>query len=178
MPAVRITSSWPTAMMPKIATWRARLAMLSAVRNSSESSVIAPNRTSRTMSPPASRPNTSPNVRTRSGRTAAGAAAARGACDGRAAVRSVRWTWLRFSWWSGAGAGELEDVFFGRAAGGQLAGDRALPHHDDAVREAEDLGQVRRHDDDAEPAAWRGRRSRCRSRPWRPRRRPWWARRT
>ena len=40
MPAVRITSSWPTAMIPKIATWRARLARLSAVRNSSEASVM------------------------------------------------------------------------------------------------------------------------------------------
>ncbi len=66
MPAVRMTSSWPTAMMPKTATWRARLAMLSPVRNSLEPSVSAPKRISRTIRPPASRPKTSPKVRIRS----------------------------------------------------------------------------------------------------------------
>src|SRR5512132_4267077 len=66
MPAVRMTSSWPTAMMPKTATWRERLARLSPVRNSSEASVSAPKRTSRTIRPPASRPKTLPKVRIRS----------------------------------------------------------------------------------------------------------------
>src|SRR6185312_8097239 len=118
MPAVRITSSWPTAMIPKTATWRARLARLSPVRNSLEASVIPPNRTSRTIRPPASRPKTSPKVRMRS---------------------------------SGAAAGDVQHVFLRRPLRRQLAGDRALAHDEHAVGQPEDLGQVGRHDDHAEP---------------------------
>ena len=65
MPAVRMTRSWPTAMIPKIATCRARLDRLLPVRNSSLARVRAPTATSSTTSPPLSRPAMSPSVMTR-----------------------------------------------------------------------------------------------------------------
>src|SRR2546421_3743918 len=133
MPAVRMTSSWPTAMMPKMATWRARLARLLPVRNWSDHSVSAPNRTSRTTIPPASRPNTSPKVMTRSSRGAV----------------SVVMGFSCFD--AGVDAGHPDDVLLGGLGGGQLAGHRATAHDDHAVGEAEDLGQVRGDDDHGEP---------------------------
>src|SRR6476620_7293781 len=51
--------------MPKMATWRARLARLLPVRNSGLARVRAPTATSRTISPPLSRPAMSPRVLTR-----------------------------------------------------------------------------------------------------------------
>src|SRR5687768_6883382 len=51
--------------MPKMATWRARLARLLAVRKSSLAMVRAPTVTMRTMSAPLSRPAMSPRVLTR-----------------------------------------------------------------------------------------------------------------
>src|SRR5690349_5387976 len=128
MPAVRMTSSWPTAMMPKMATCRARLARLSAVRNWSELSVSAPKRTSSTTMPPASRPNTSPNVMMRSSRTV------------------VAVSLMMFS-----NAGQPQDFFLARAGRGQLAGDQPLPHDEHPVGQAEHLRQVRGDDDDGEP---------------------------
>src|SRR5439155_15279991 len=169
MPAVRMTRSWPTAMMPKMATCRARLARLSPVRNWSDPSVSAPNRTSRTTIPPASRPNTSPNVMIRSGAGAAGASAVPGGSPAVAGTRcsllgigtSVRLFGLcRLSIGMraglgpgrlraglghrrlGAGAGEVEDVLLGGAGRGQFAGDAALAHDQDTVGQAEDFGQV------------------------------------
>src|SRR2546430_677473 len=144
IPAVRMTSSWPIAMMPKMATWRARLDRLLAVRNWSDPSVSAPNRISRTTMPPASRPNTSPKVITRSSRGAAVSVprSSRGAAVSVLIGASVR----------GSGtAGQVQDVLLGRVGRGQLAGDRALAHDDHAVGETENFGQVRRHHDHREP---------------------------
>src|ERR671916_248155 len=143
MPAVRMTSSWPTAMIPKIATCRARLDRLLPVRNSSEAIVIAPNSTSRTIRPPASRPKTSPKPMTRSSRWAGGAVAPgppapapAGCGSGVAIVSSL-------------GAREPQQVLLRRAAGPHLAAHGAFPHHDDPVAQPEQLGQVGRDDGDA-----------------------------
>src|SRR6478735_11121128 len=65
IPPVRITNSWPIARMPKIETWRARLARLLPVRKSLLTSVSPPMATSNTTSAPLSRPAMSPRVRTR-----------------------------------------------------------------------------------------------------------------
>jgi len=65
IPPVRITKSWPIARMPKIETWRARLARLLPVRKSLLTSVRPPMATSNTTSAPLSRPAMSPRVRTR-----------------------------------------------------------------------------------------------------------------
>src|SRR6478672_8080440 len=76
MPPVRMTTSWPIARMPKMATWRARLARLLPVRNSGLARVRAPTATSRTISPPLSRPAMSPRVLTRTLGRGAGISAA------------------------------------------------------------------------------------------------------
>src|SRR5262245_61961353 len=139
MPAVRITSSWPTAMMPKMATWRARLARLLPVRNWSETRVSAPNSTSNTMMPPASRPNTSPNVSTRS----SGMGFASGAS---ATAVSVC---MRISRDSGVvDACQAQDVFLGCLVGRQFSGDQPFAHYQHPVGEPEHLGEVRRDHDD------------------------------
>ena len=50
-----------------------------------------------------------------------------------------------------ARAREMQHVFLGRPRRGQLARDGALAHDEHAVGQPEDLGQVGRHDDHAEP---------------------------
>src|SRR4051794_35173476 len=161
MPAVRMTSSWPTAMIPKTATCRARFARLSPVRNSVDASVIPPNKTSRTMRPPASRPKTSPKVRTRSSRSAGAALAAVAGAPAAAGAGALGFFKKRIV--------DLSLPFGSRAVGaalsparpvqhrllppprsGQLARHGALAHDEHAVGQPEDLGQVRRHDDHAE----------------------------
>src|SRR3954452_561157 len=161
MPAVRMTSSWPTAMIPKTATCRARFARLSPVRNSVDASVMPPNRTSRTMRPPASRPKTSPKVRTRSPRSAgaalaapAGAPAAAGAGSMVSLKKRIRVLSLPLGRVARGSAhrraGQVQHVLLRRPRRGQLARDRALAHDEHAVGQPEDLGQVGRHDDHAE----------------------------
>src|SRR3954454_15822270 len=161
MPAVRMTSSWPTAMIPKTATCRARFAMLSPVRNSVDARVMPPNRTSRTMRPPASRPKTSPKVRTRSPRSAgaalaapAGAPAAAGAGSMVSLKKRIRVLSLPLGRVARGSAhrraGQVQHVLLRRPRRGQLARDRPLAHDQHAVGQPEHLGQVGRHDDHAE----------------------------
>src|SRR3954447_24983164 len=165
MPAVRITSSWPTAMMPNTATWRARFAMLSPVRNSLEASVMPPNRTSRTIRPPASRPKTSPNVRTRCSRWAGAAAAAPAGAPAAAGAGSFLMNRMSLSApVSYDPAPPAGGVARRRTAssppppprrspppGGQLARHGPLAHDEHAVGQPEHLGQIGRHDHHAEP---------------------------
>src|SRR5437764_7961728 len=137
-------------MIPKIATCRARLARLSAVRNWSDASVSAPNSTSSTTIPPASRPTTSPNVTIRSSATA-GAPPPAGSVNTSLLCRIGVSSGFGCGGGLRAGAGQTQDVLLGGTGGRQNTCDGAFAHHDDAVGESEDLGQVRRDDDHAEP---------------------------
>src|SRR5881296_720749 len=74
-----------------------------------------------------------------------GSAGSRGSCP---AAR--RWSYPSWSVRERVLAlrGELHDLFLRGLAARQLAGDAALAHHEDAVAQAQHLGQLRRDHDD------------------------------
>src|SRR5437763_13344457 len=129
-------------MIPKIATCRARLARLSAVRNWSDASVSAPNSTSSTTIPPASRPNTSPNVTIRSSATA-GAPPPAGSVNTSLLCRIGVSSGFGCGGGLRAGAGQTQDVLLGGPGGQQNTCDGACTNTDHAVEQARDRGQGR-----------------------------------